>query len=359
MTRGDSRNSWAADELRLRRLLDDTVSTIEPDDRLDQIRNRTKVTQMSTRRSWVFGAGGAALATAAVITAVAMIGNPLEQAGPNPPLGTPSVTATGATDPATPEPSETTTPPVAGEAIPVYYVGDTPRGPRLYREFQQNVDGIDPVMAAVAAAVGGDPLDPDYTTLWPQDADVTSMGVTRDLITIDLSGNLHDRPAGMTQAEASLSLNQLIYTAQAAYGEGRVPVQFLLDGGHTDQLLGEPASEALAEGDPMSTLALVNLTDPAEGTPVAAGSTLHVTGVACTFEANVPWTLLRGDAEVEQGFFMAAQGCDGVRLYPFAGDIELGPLSPGTYTLRIQEDDPSGGAEGFGPTSDTRTIVVE
>ena len=115
---------------------------------------------------------------------------------------------------------------------------------------------------------GGDPLDPDYTTLWPQDADVTSMGVTRDLITIDLSGNLHDRPAGMTQAEASLSLNQLIYTAQAAYGEGRVPVQFLLDGGHTDQLLGEPASEALAEGDPMSTLALVNLTDPADLQPV-------------------------------------------------------------------------------------------
>lgn len=357
MTRGDSRNSWAADELRLRRLLDDTVSTIEPDDRLDQIRNRTKVTQMSTRRSWVFGAGGAALATAAVITAVAMIGNPLEQAGPNQPLGTPSVTATGATDPATPSPSETTTPPVAGEAIPVYYVGDTPRGPRLYREFQQNVTGNDPVTAAVATAVGGDPLDPDYTTLWPADAEVTSVEATKDMITIDLSGNLHDRPAGMTQAEASLSLNQLIYTAQAAYGEGRVPVQFLLDGGHTDQLLGEPASEALAEGTWYETLAMVNLTDPSEGTTVSG--TLHVTGLASTFEANVPWQLLQGSTVVEQNFFMASQGGDMIKLYPFEGDIDLSALAPGTYTLRVQQDDPSGGAEGAGPMSDTRTIVVE
>jgi hypothetical protein len=344
------------DEQRLRELLDNTVSGIEPDDRLNQILDRTKVTNMSARRPWLWGAGGAALATAAVITAVAMIGNPLQQsAGPGPST-TSSGTPTQATQPTPTEPTESSSAPVpSGAAVPVYYVGNTPQGPRLYREFQPNVDGTEPVSTAVSLALGS-ALDPDYGTGWPAGASVTSAGLTPDLITIGLAGNLHDRPAGMTESEAQLAIEQLIYTAQAAYQHGRVPVQFLLNDSHTDRLLGQPASEPLSEGDLLKTLALVNITDPAEGTHVSG--TLHVTGLACTFEANVPWQLLQGTKVVDHKSFMAEQGCDGVKLYPFAGDVDLSGLSPGTYTLRIQEDDPSNG-EGPGPTQDTRTIVVE
>jgi len=346
------------DEQRLRELLDNTVAGIEPDDRLNQILDRTKVTNMSARRPWLWGAGGAALATAAVITAVAMIGNPLQQSADPGPAGTPSGTPTQATEPAPTEPTESSSAPApSGAALPVYYLGDTPQGPRLYREFQPNVDSIDPVMAAVAAAVEGTPLDPDYRSGWPAGASVTSAGATPDLLTIDLTGDLHDRPAGMSAQDASLALQQVIYTAQAAYQHGRVPVQFLLNGSHTDQLLGEPASEPLAEGTWYDTLALVNITDPAESTHVSG--TLHVTGLASSFEANVPWKILQGTKVVDQYFFMAEQGGDLVKLYPFAGDIDLSGLAPGTYTLVCSTDDPSGGAEGSGPTSDTRTIVVE
>ena len=356
MTRPESTpgSAESRDELRLRQLLESSMAGVEPDDRLNQILQRTKVTTMSARRSWMFGAGGAALATAAVLTAVAMIGNPLDntaepQPGTTTPTPTQSVEPTHAT-----EPTETTAP--SGRAVPVYYVGDTPHGPRLYREFDPGTDGTDPVMTAVSAAAAGTALDPDYRSAWPQDTTVLSVDATPDLITIDLQGNLHDRPAGMTKAEAELALQQLIYTAQAAYGEGRVPVQFLLDGSHTDLLLGEPASEGLSEAPQIDVLALVNLSDPSEGQQVSG--TLHVTGVACTFEANVPWQLLQGTKVVDSNAFMAEQGCDGVKLYPFAGDIDLSGLAAGTYTLRIQEDDPSDG-EGPGPMSDTRTIVIE
>src|SRR5437773_3319712 len=92
-------------EERHRRLLDDTLSTVEPEDRLDQIRQRTKVTPMSARRPWLW-AGGAALATAAVITAVAMAGNPLQKA--NEPGPQTSTTPTQVTEPS---PTQTTTPP--------------------------------------------------------------------------------------------------------------------------------------------------------------------------------------------------------------------------------------------------------
>lgn len=340
------------DELRLRQLLETTMAGIEPDDRLNQIRSRTKVTAMSTRPSWLWGAGGAALATAAVITAVALIGNPLKQTSDPGPVGTPTVTET-VTDSGQPSPTETT-PPVSGEALPVYFVGDTPQGPRLFREFQANVDGTEPVSTAVSLALG-EALDPDYRSDWPADAEVTTAGVTKDLITIGLSGDLHDRPAGMSAAEAELAIQQLIYTAQAAYGEGRVPVQFLLNDSHTDQILGQPASEPLAEGDWTKTLAFVSISDPAEGATVSG--TLHVTGQASSFEATVPYQLKRGAEVVKQGSFMAEGWME--HLYPFDGDIDISDLAPGTYTLVCSTDDPSGGAEGFGPTSDTRTIVVE
>ena len=39
--------------------------------------------------------------------------------------------------------------------------------------------------------------------------------------------------------------------------------------------------------------------------------------------------------------------------------IDVSDLAPGTYTFVAMTDDPSGGAEGFGPITDTRTIIVE
>ena len=355
MTRHESTDS--RDELRLRELLDDTVSRIEPEDRLDQILSRTKVTAMSSRQPWLWGAGGAALATAAVLTAVALVGNPLERAD-DPGPANPGITPTQGVEPTPTEPTKSSSAPApsGGGALPVYYIGDTPQGPRLYREFQPNVDGTEPVSTAVSLALGS-ALDPDYRTGWPAGSSVTTAGLTPDQITIGLSGNLHDRPAGMTAAEAQLAIEQLIYTAQAAYGHGRVPVQFLLNDSHTNRLLGEPASEPLAEGTWYDTLALVNITDPSEGTHVSG--TLHITGLASSYEAIVPWKILQGTKVVDQKFFMAEQGGDLIKLYPFAGDIDLSGLAPGTYTLVCSTDDPSGGAEGNGPTSDTRTIVVE
>ena len=348
------------DELRLRHLLESTLAGIEPDDRLNEIRSRTKVTAMSTRPSWLMGAGGAALATAAVITAVAMIGNPLKQTSDPGPVGPPSATDT-VTDTGQPTPTEPTDTVVpGGPVVGVYYLGDTPQGLRLYREFQVAIGASDPLNGAVSQAVSAQPTDPDYTNPWPAGtqahADYNGDVITVTIESADAGGvSLRDRPAGMSQAEASLAIQQVIYSAQGGLGEGRVPVQFLLDGEHTDQVLGEQVSEPLAEGDWMATLAFVSISDPTEG--ATASGTLHVSGQASSFEATVPYQLKRGTEVVKQGFFMAEGYME--HLYPFEGDIDLSGLAPGTYTLVCSTDDASGGAEGFEPTSDTRTIVVE
>lgn len=122
----------------------------------------------------------------------------------------------------------TTTTPVP-HAMPVYYVGSTPFGARLYRDWQTTTATNVPLVA-VRAAVDGTPTDADYRTLWPTRASVPSVAATPDLITIRLRGRIHDAPPGMNAKRAGLSIQQLVYTAQAAYGHGRLPVQFLPTG---------------------------------------------------------------------------------------------------------------------------------
>ena len=72
----------------------------------------------------------------------------------------------------------------------------------------------------------------------------------------------------------------------------------------------------------------------------------------------MPWQHRAATAELEGGFFTAS-GLHGPRLFPFSGEIDVSSLDPGTYTLIVETDDPSGGAEGPGAFTDTRTFVIE
>lgn len=245
-------------------------------------------------------------------------------------------------------------------SVPVYYVGDTPRGPRLYREFR-SVQTDDPLTSAVDLAVSEAPLDPDYRMPWGDGVGATA-SYDGDVLSVDLSdrtaSGIHDRPAGMSQEESALALEQVIFTAQAALGKGRVPVQFLLDGQRTDQVLGQPTSEPLSNGPVLETLSHVSLTTPAEGDSVT--DTLSVRGVANSFEANVVVSLKRSDGtEVVFQEGVTAEGYMGERLFPFEQSFDVSGVTPGVYVLTAMTDDPSGGAEGFGPFSDTRVITID
>ena len=147
--------------------------------------------------------------------------------------------------------------------MPVYYAGDSGRGTVLFREFQPGIGG-DPVAQAAYAAVAGPPLDPDYRTLWPAGTEATA-SYDGDVITVDLTGaDLHDRPAGMSEEDAGLAIQQVVYSVQGA-AQQRAGVQFLLDGQRTDQVLGEPASEPLTNAPLSATVTLMNITQPEEG----------------------------------------------------------------------------------------------
>jgi hypothetical protein len=332
---------------RLAALVSDAVADIEPADHLDAIRARTQETPMKARRPWFIATGGAVLATAAVITAIAFATNQDTTSTERPEPGT---SPTGAVDPSdSPQPSET--------PYPIYYLGDTPSGPRLYRELRQ-VPGVNHLQG-VAELLTSAPADPDYRTPWPVGAfasvhfDGTGADGVIGVVLADAS--LHDRPAGMSRAEAAAAIQQVVYTMQATVGE-RAAVQFFYNGNPIDQVLGEPTAEPLANASQLATLAHVSITNPAEN--AAVSGSFHALGVANSFEANVGWQIRQGEATVLGGSFMA-DGWMGDRLFPWEGTVDVSQLEPGTYTFVVSEDDPSGGEEGNGPDTDTRTIVVE
>ena len=47
------------------------------------------------------------------------------------------------------------------------------------------------------------------------------------------------------------------------------------------------------------------------------------------------------------------------KLYPWETEVDVSGLEPGAYEFVALTDDPSGGAEGAGPTEDSKSITVE
>ncbi|MCW2735650.1 Gmad2 immunoglobulin-like domain-containing protein [Nocardioides sp.] len=334
---------------RIKDLLRDAADGVEPGDRLDAIRAATSGRRRTGRGWWA--AGGVGLAAASVVTALALTTG-----------GTPR-----GTDPDPASPSPTTSAPTPVETQPpvgIYYIGDTPAGPRLYREVR-TLEGADPLDAAVAAAVGNGPggpgllpLDPDYRVPWPS---LTQAGAalddTGDVIEIWLGGDpeadLRDRGA-LSEQEARLAVEQLVRTAQGVVGEP-LPVRFLLYGELADQVLGVPTSEPLDAGSDLAVLAHVSLSAPSEGERVDNDEPFTVTGLGNSFEGNIVTRIQRWEGTYVVDQKPAIAGSYEDRLFPFEVTFDLTDVAPGEYVVISQTDDPSG--EGRFDT-DTRRITV-
>jgi hypothetical protein len=347
----------------LTRLLHDAVDDIHPHGTPADVRRRSDegdtMTNPGALSRWLPLSVAAAVAMVLVIGGTAWLTNRNDATPPVAGPGnshSPGATASGSPDDSTSDPAEPSQsadpePDTRAVAVPVYFAGDTLAGPRLFREFQRAQVCADQGCAwtaAVRAAIGGTPGDPDYRTLWPAGAKVGFVKFNGELITVDLQYVPRERPAGMTADEAEMAVQQVVYTVQAAVNEGRKPVRLLAGEHPTDMLLGVPTSEPLAEDDADSTLAPVQIFTPAEGARVKSG--FEVTGQAAAFEANVQWELRQGDRVVQSGFTTAKECCT---LAPYSFTVK--DVAPGDYTLVVHDDD----ASGMGRTNeDTKQITV-
>lgn len=327
----------------LRALLEDAVADVEPAERLDDIRARVVV---PPPRRWGYGVGGAVLAVAATVAAVAVVTLPGDD---QPDAGTPmaSSSPTASAD-ATRSPSAGT-----GRSVAVYYVGDTPVGPRLFREWRPPVP-VDRAPSEEIEALTAEPLDPDYRTYWPAGS-IRAVGDPElGVVNVLLRDSLAERPAGMSEQDARIALQQLVYTVRAMYQEP-VAVSFRLgdDPSPVQTVFGLDAGEVEPEPE-VDVRASVNINDPVEGLTVSGGFTAR--GSANVFEGNVIWELRDGATVVREGFTTASGSI--TRHFPWEASVDVSGVEPGTYTFVATSQDVSDG-EGFAPDVDTRTVVVE
>ncbi|WP_148575732.1 Gmad2 immunoglobulin-like domain-containing protein [Nocardioides caldifontis] len=340
----------------LRATLHDAVADVEPRPALDAVQARTKVTPMSSKRPWILAAAGAVVAVAATVGVVAAVTGDDPERTPvaSQPTEEPSEEPDGGSEES---PSDPTGSEEQQATVPVYYVGDQGAGPRLFREFRQ-VPKEDVAAAQVAealrAAVGTEPLDPDYRTPWPAGTQIRGVTIDGtgqdDAVWIDLSGDdVERRPGGMSEEEATLALQQLVHTAQGVLQQ-RQPVGFLVDGEVGPTVLGLGTTGLVQAADPMEVQSSVWIINPQDGSEVA--TTFTVEGRGAFFEAAVNWELLKDGEVVDEGFTMSEEG---MTLSPYSFEVTA---EPGDYVLRVFEEDMSGGTEGFGSPEDTKRITV-
>jgi hypothetical protein len=299
-----------------------------------------------------------ALAVTATITALVLSGcgddepdnNSADDPASTPASETSDPTPTDATTtPSEPTETETTTTAAETVSVPIFFVADTPHGPALFAE-QREVEADNPLEEAAALMTSGDALDPDYRTLFPGGGFESIEYDGSQFVVTTPDDGWNTRAPGMSQLDAKLAVQQLVYTLQGVEGaDAPVVIE------PSAILFGVDASGGIEAADELDVRGFVNVLSPAQGATVSGS--FVASGEASSFEATVPWQVRDQAGEtVLEGFATAEGWIDG--LYPWESEVDVSDLEPGTYTFVAMTDDPSGG-EGPGPTEDTKTIVVE
>ena len=323
----------------IRELLHEVADEIEPGDRLDAIRAATASPRRASPRTW-WMAGGAGLVAASVVTALALTTGGAPHTSGSDPAGPPSVTASAS------EP--------AGGAVAVYFVGDTAEGSRLFREFRATDEPDGGALLAIDAALRGDALDPDYRSAWPAGIQLRQWIPEPDVITVVLDDAPVERPAGMSEEDADLALEQLVRTAQALYGHGKVPVDVQLEQQVTDTILGVATTAPLTGAPDADVLAPVSLSDPSEGLAVDNDEgRLTVRGRASSSSGTVTTRVQRWEGTFVVGQEVDRLTADEAGLVPFTATFDLSDAPAGDYVVMSEVQSPSGAL-----TTDTRGFPV-
>lgn len=332
MNNADPRPDYPGD---LGDLLEAAVADVQPRGSLDEIRTLTARATRRRRRSRWAATGAAAAVAATVAGTLALSG----------------LTATGG-DAGFSGTTRVASP--ATRTVPVYYVGATSHGPRLFQE-PHVFPAASATRRAVDEAVSARPKDPDYRQVWPAGTTVGPVRLhgTGDhrVITVDLRPGrtpLSERPAGMPGQVAAEAVQQVVHTAQAGEGSN-APVRLLIGGRPVTTVLGEPADTPLAADDSALTLAQVWIIAPGQASTVHSPFRVH--GLGASFEGNLQWKLERGGRVVRRGFVTTARCCT---MAPYSFSVAA---PPGRYTLVVSEGEATR-MEGPAPYRDSKAITI-
>lgn len=214
---------------------------------------------------------------------------------------------------------------VASSSTAYYFVIDTPRGIKLVSEIREYEDAEQAIDDLISGKT--QPLDPDYTNLWQGNSSLNNLRVVQDVAEVDISlDSLNVGAEGEQRA-----IDQIVWTLTGINPEIEF-VEFLVNGNSVETFAGHVNTYARFSRQPdyevLNPLQIssINHLDSTKN-PVV------IKGEACTFEANVVWTLLRENQPIANNFTTAESAC------PVRSDfiIELGELAKGDYLIKVEE----------------------
>ncbi len=352
-------------ERQLRESLRRDAEGINPRDRrteiLAMVHDDTEVTQPARR--WFIP-----LTAAASVAVIGAIIWGISNAGEGQPVGQPvgpAASSSSTSSSPTPSSSSSSSSPATGAtsqvALPAYFVGATSAtGDRfgLYREFVKTAlpIGATPAQkakAAVAVAMNAQPftnVEP-YIQPW-SGTTVKDVTMTPRVITITLSSRA---ASGFTKEQTRLAVQELVWTAQAAIGQGTIPVKFVVADGSSTLFGTYPTAQSYnrpSKDLQYQDLGPIWITAPERGHVYKAGTTVVVTGESCAFEATTQWQLKKTGAAIRTGTTTASSGCPSRGTWT----VDLGVLATGDYAFRMYEVSMQDGKGVVAETSESFTV---
>jgi uncharacterized protein YcfL len=218
----------------------------------------------------------------------------------------------------------------------VYFVTDTPRGLKLVSEKQKFVAQGELSEFIIAQLISGkiSPIDPDYVNLWDGSHTLNSISVEGSRATVDIDlGKLNVGSEGETRA-----IDQIVWTLTEVAPLITI-VNFKVNGEVVETFAGHvDLSTPFQRAPDYEVLNALQITSMAEG--AKRSNPVSISGMACTFEANVVWSVRNERKTVEQGFTTARAACP-IRS---KWSVTLPQLEPGNYIFEVFEYSAEDGA---------------
>ena len=244
-------------------------------------------------------------------------------------------------------PTPDVSPTLSFQTVAQYWVADTARGLRLFREFVRINPTPDVMTAALRHLVSQKPIDSDYVSLWPKETTINSVIIQGDSAIIDLTF-----PKLNVGSEAeSLAIAQLVWSATAANPTVK-KISLTVDGKKVESLAGHvDATKAFTRDLTYKVLAPIWITSPTEDQSVAAAG-FTLSGMASTFEANVAWKVIKNGVVIKQGSTTALEAAPAWKPW----SVAIPGLTPGRYQFLAVE---YSAKDGSLVAQDSKNIVLK
>jgi len=226
----------------------------------------------------------------------------------------------------TPTPTPTSVP---TKTVDMFYVGDTPTGFKLFSEKYSFQSAGDLATETLSQLISGSakPVDPDYANLW-------GTGTSLNVYTKDGATGVIDLKMGKLNVGAeseALAIDQLLWTV-SAIDPTITGILLLVDGQPIDSLAGHvDASSKIMKQQSYEVLNSLQISSFRQGdTPT---NPVIISGEACTFEANVVWTLRKDNKVIKSEPTTAKSACPDRSAW----SVNLGKLAPGNYSFTVED----------------------